>query len=195
MSFTHRVSKWSLATLLACLSAVALPSLAADPAPSAPVAGTWVLHKDQFDYYGLTSLFSCSSLEDHVKDILVHFGARKDAHVYANGCPRGTLTPSHFASVRAEFYTLQPAEDPAATGVVNAQWTALEMSPRHPFFINDGDCELVQDMKDILQKNFALRDVNYRTGCVPHELSLNGFSVTAQALKAVPQPKVSALTR
>jgi hypothetical protein len=195
MNFTHRVSKWSLATLLACLSAVALPSLAADAAPGAPVAGTWVLHKDKFDYYGLTSLFSCSSLEDHVKDILIHFGARKDARVYANGCPRGNLSPSHFANVRAEFYTLQPAEDASAAGVVNAQWTALEMSPRHPFFIGDGDCELVHDMQDLLQKNFSLRDVNYRTGCVPYELSLNGFSVTAQALKAVPQPKVSALTR
>jgi hypothetical protein len=194
MKYTNRVSKWSLATLAACLSVVGLPSLAADAAPGAPVAGTWQLHKDKFDYYGLTSLFSCSSLEDHVKDILIHFGARKDAHVYANGCPGGNLTPSHFANVRAEFYTLAPAEDASAPGVVSAQWTALEMSPRHPFFIGDGDCELVHDMKDFLSKNFSLRDVTYKTGCVPYELSMNGFSVTAEALKAVPQAKVSALS-
>lgn len=194
MNFTDRVSHWSLATLLACLSAVALPSLAADVPPAAPVAGTWVLHKDGFDYYGLTAQFSCSSLEDNVKDILIYFGARKDVHVLANGCPRDTFTPSRFASVHVEFYTLQPAEDASAPGVVNAQWTALEVSPRRPYFMGDGDCELVQDMKDFLQKNFSLRDVTYRTGCMPFQLNMDGFLVTAQVLKAVPQPKVGALT-
>ena len=192
MAYTKRVSKLTLAALALCCSAVGLPSLAADSAPpSTPVAGTWVLHEDTFFYYGLTALFSCSSIEDHVKDILVHMGARKDAVVQANGCPRGTLTPGHSANVRAKFYTLAPAEDANAPGVVSAQWAALELSPRHPFFVGDGDCELVHDMKDMLSKNFSLRDVNYRTDCVPHELSMNGFAVTGEVLKAVPPAKVS----
>jgi hypothetical protein len=193
MTYSSKVSKLSLAVAGVCMAAVGLPSLAADAAPST-VAGTWQLHKDRFDYYGLTSLYSCSSIEDHVKEILLHFGARKDARVSANGCPRGTLEPGRTASVRAEFYTLTPTDDPSAPGAVNAQWTRLELSPRHPFFIGDGDCELVKEMKDFLSKNFSLRDVQYTTGCVPHELTLNGFSVKAEALKAVPQPKVSALS-
>jgi hypothetical protein len=193
MRYTNRVFKWGLAVTAVCLSAVGFPSLAADTS-SGPVAGTWQLHKDTFDYYGLTALVSCSSIEDHVKQILLHFGARKDARVYANGCPHGTLEPGRSAFVRAEFYTLAPAEDANAPGVVSAQWTSLEMSPRHPFFIGDGDCELVKEMKDFLSKNFSLRAVQYTTGCVPHELTLNGFSVKAEALKALPQPKVSALT-
>ena len=155
---------WIIGILAASLSSISAPCLAADTSAQASVAGSWVLHKDTFDYYGLTSLFSCSSIEDHVKEILLHFGARKDLHVYAGGCPGGDLTPSHIANVRAEFYTLVPANDAGAPGVVNAQWAALEMSPRHPFFIGDGDCELVHDMKDFLSKNFSLRDVNYKTG-------------------------------
>jgi hypothetical protein len=191
MTYTNRVSKLSLAALALYCSAVGLPSLAADASSGAPVAGTWVFHEDTFFYYGLTSLYSCSSIEDKVKDILVHLGARKDAVVLANGCPRGELTPGRSANVRAKFYTLAPADNPGTAGAVSAQWAALELSPRHPFFVGDGDCELVQDMKELLSKNFSLRDVNYRTECVPHQLLLNGFAVTGEVLKAVPPAKVS----
>jgi hypothetical protein len=191
MAYTNRASKLSLAALALCCSAVGLPSLAADASSGAPVAGTWVYHEDTFFYYGLTSLYSCSSIEDKVKDILVHLGARKDAVVLANGCPRGNLTPGRSANVQAKFYTLAPAADAGTAGAVSAQWSAMELSPRHPFFVGDGDCELIQDMKDLLSKNFSLRDVNYRTECVPNQLWLNGFAVTGEVLKAVPPAKVS----
>jgi hypothetical protein len=192
MKFTVSRSSFRLAAATVCLAVMSVPSIAGD-APGT-VAGNWQAHKANFDYYGITALYTCSGLEDHVKQILIHFGARKDAVVSAMGCPGGEFTPSHTASVRAEFYTLAPAEDATVAGAVSAQWTALEMTPRHPFFMGDGDCELVKDMQDLLSKNFSLRDVKYTTGCVPHDLTLNGFSVRAQALKPVPLPKVSALT-
>ena len=49
-----------------------------------------------------------------------------------------------------------------------------------------GDCELVGELKDLISKNFSLRDLNYRTDCVPHQLTLDDFSVKAQALKPLP---------
>ncbi len=191
MACSNRICKFGLAAWALCCAAVGLPVFAAAPAPGAPIAGTWVLHEDTFSYFGLTSLFSCSSIEDHVKDILVHMGARKDAVVQAGGCPGGFSTPGRTANVRAKFYTLAPAEDANATGAVSAQWAALELSPRHPFFVGDGDCELIHDMKDLLSKNFSLRDLYYRTDCVPYELPINGFAVTGEVLKAVPPAKVS----
>jgi hypothetical protein len=194
MTYTNQASKLTLAALALYCSAVGLPSLAADPAPSAPIAGTWVRHEDTFSYYGLTALYSCSSIEDKVKDILVDLGARKDAVVLANGCPQGNFRPGRIASVRAKFYTLAPVEhgeNGNAPGVVGAQWAALELSPGHPFFVGDGDCELIQDMKDLLSKNFSLRDLKYRTDCVPFELQMNGFAVTGEVFKALPPARVS----
>jgi hypothetical protein len=47
-------------------------------------------------------------------------------------------------------------------------------------------------MKDILSKNFSLRDLNYRTDCVPHEVNLNDFSVKAEVLKPLPAAVASA---
>ncbi len=60
------------------------------------------------------------------------------------------------------------------------------MSPTHPYFMAGGDCELVHEMKDIISKNFSLRDLNYRTDCVPHQVNIDGFGIKAQALKALP---------
>jgi hypothetical protein len=195
MRYTSRVSKRALAAMAtACCFAMAIPGFAADPAPGA-VTGTWQKHKDSFYYYGLTALFSCSSIEDHVKQILLYLGARKDAHVDANGCPHGTLTPGRTANVHAEFYTLAPADDSTAPGAISAQWTPLVLNPKHPIFMGDGDCELIKAMKDFLPRNFALRDVQYTTDCVPYELTLNGFSVKAEVLKATPPVKVSRLTK
>jgi hypothetical protein len=58
--------------------------------------------------------------------------------------------------------------------------------------MGDGDCELIQEMKDFITKNFTLRDVQYRTDCVPNEVILDSFAIKAQALRALP-PKASAV--
>jgi hypothetical protein len=163
------------------------PAVAADPPSDATaIAGTWQHHTMNINYYGITSLYTCYGLEDHVKEILVHFGARKDAKVRATGCAYGPDVPSHTAWINADFYTLAPASD-GAPNTVKAYWTRREIGPKRPFFMGDGDCELVDDMKDLISKNFALKDLQYETDCVPHEINLNGFHVKADALIAVPQ--------
>jgi len=181
---TVNVSRGNLIAVIAA-AAVAAPAFAADPAPEM-VSGTWQHHQDSFHYYGLTSLFSCSSIEDDVKQILLYLGARKDLSVHATGCPGGVDRPGRTADVRAEFYTLEPAADSATPGAISAQWKPVELSPRHPYFVGDGDCELFKAMQDFVPKNFSLRDLHYVTDCVPYQLTINGFSVKAAVLQATP---------
>jgi hypothetical protein len=150
------------------------------------VAGAWQHHKVTFNYVGFTALYTCSGLEDHVRQILVHLGARKDAKVNATGCPGPIDTPSGSAWVDADFYSLAPADDAAESDLVKAHWTPLRVSPRRPQFMGAGDCELMQGMKDLITKNFTLRDVEYNTSCFPHDLSIAGFELKGQALRAVP---------
>jgi hypothetical protein len=184
----------SLWAALAVLSGVLLPSVgsrcaaaeAADSAPGELVTGAWQHHKMTFNYYGITSLYTCDGLEDHVRQILLHLGARKDVRVTATGCPGSFSTPSHSAWVNTDFYSLAPAADAGGSEKVNAHWTVLEMTPHRPDFMGDGDCELIEEMKDLITKNFTLRDVQYRTDCVPREVNLDSFAVKAQALKALP---------
>jgi hypothetical protein len=158
------------------------------------IAGSWQHHSMKINYFGITTLFSCSALEDHVKAILVHFGARKDARVLAYGC-RGPDLPSRIAFVEADFYTLAPAADSSSADIVQAYWANREIQPERPYFMDNGDCELVYQMKDMISKSFALKDLKYDTDCVPHQLNLNGYHVKANALIAVPLPKVNEAKR
>jgi hypothetical protein len=184
-------SFWGAAAAVILLSgATARSGAAPEPAVSPTgdvVSGAWQHHKVTFTYIGFTALFTCSGLEDHVRQILVHLGARKDAKVSATGCPGPIDTPSGSAWVDADFYSLAPAADPAGPNLVRARWTALQVSPRRPHFMGGGDCELMQGMKDLITKNFTLRNVEYNTSCFPHDISLAGFELKGQALRAVPE--------
>jgi hypothetical protein len=158
---------------------------AADTVPADVVSSQWQHHKVKFNYVGFTTLYTCDGLETHVRQILLHLGARKDVHVTAAGCPGPYDSPSHTAWVGADFYALAPA-DAGQPDAVQARWTALSVTPQRPSFMGEGDCELVQEMKPLITENFTLRNVDYRTDCFPREITLNGFSVTGQALRPLP---------
>jgi hypothetical protein len=159
---------------------------AADAASADIVLGAWQHHKASFNYVGFTSLYTCDALEDNVRQILRYLGARKDARASATGCVGSFHTPSRTAFVNADFYSLAPIGDAEGADAVKAGWTQFSLAPRRPDFMGEGDCELVQAMKDLITKNFSLRDLEYRTECVPNEVTLDSFAVKGQVLKTLP---------
>jgi hypothetical protein len=102
------------------------------------------------------------------------------------GCPNGPSVPGHNAIIDVDFYTLSPSSD--ANDTVRAQWTPVLVNSTHPSFMDHGDCELIAEMKDLISNNFSLRELSYRTDCVPHEVNIDDFTVKAQALKELPAP-------
>jgi hypothetical protein len=173
----------AIAALVALTGSAA--SLAGDASANEATAGTWEHHQVGFTYYGITTLYSCDGLEDNIRALLLHLGARKDAKISARGCPHGSSVPGPNAILALDFYTLVPG-DANSANAVQAQWMAITVSPTHPYFMGHGDCELIDEMKDIISKNFSWRDLNYRTDCVPHQININDFSIKAQVLKALP---------
>ena len=63
----------------------------------------------------------------------------------------------------------------------------VELTPQRPFFMGEGDCELMQGMKDLMTKNFSLRDLRYRTDCFPNAPTPDSFAINGQTLTAAPQ--------
>jgi hypothetical protein len=174
----------AFAAAAAMLGGWSWPAAAGPESPTPDVvAGDWQHHKVTMNYFGITSLYTCDGLESHVREILLYFGARKDLKVTATGCPGPFNAPSRTAWVNADFYSLAPAAAAGTPGAVNARWTALKLDSMHPSFMGEGDCELIATLKDLALKNFSLRDVAYRTDCVAHEVMVDSFSVTGQALK------------
>ena len=168
-----------------CSGAGSSAATAAEPGGQV-VSGAWQHHHVNFSYYGITALYSCDGLENNIRSLLLHLGARKDAKVSARGCPNGPSVPGKVAIVDVDFYTLSPSSD--GNDTVQAQWMPVLVSPTHPYFMSHGDCELIDEMKDLISKNFSLREVDYRTDCVPHQVNIDDFSIKAQALKELPAP-------
>ncbi|MBS0387128.1 MAG: hypothetical protein JSR15_01510 [Proteobacteria bacterium] len=176
----------SLGAAMVASAASATP--AAAPAPTASAATTlaqWHDQKLKFDYTGFTALYTCDGLEGKVRQILLSFGARSDLKVHATGCDYGSSRPSKFAWVTAEFSALAPAPDPAPADAVKAHWVKVQLAPNRPSFMGDGECELVEQIRDLLQKGFALRKTEYRTRCVPHQVSMADYSVSTEVLMPI----------
>jgi hypothetical protein len=182
----RRVTAAAIAMLSASMSGTVVAVAADTSADQPPVTGTWEHHQASFNYYGVTALYSCDGLENNIRALLLHFGARKDATVRARGCPHGTSIPGHYAIVDLDFYSLSPSTDAQGDNVVQARWLPVLVSPTHPYFMSHGDCELVDELKDILSKNFSLRELSYRTDCVPYQINVDDFGIKAHALKPLP---------
>ena len=166
----------------ACLMlATPLSSLAAAADTS---SAHWRAQKLEFTYSGFTARYSCDGIEGKVREMLLSFGARKDLKVKATGCEQGGgQVTSKMAWVATEFSSLALGPDPDSADTVNAEWTKAQLAPNRPSFMGTGECELVDAMRELLQKGFALRNVVYRADCVPKHVSIADYSVNAEVLK------------
>jgi len=158
------------------------------PAPATPAAAEethWQKVPLDFSYSGSTTLYSCGGIEDKVRLLLEALGARADARVIASGCDAGPqMHVSRFAFLRGEFHVLAPGAGATAEETVQALWQPVEIRANRPFAVGEGDCELIEQMKPVIEKAFALRDSTYKTSCVPNSVSANSFQLKAQVLKA-----------
>jgi hypothetical protein len=157
-------------------------AIAAAPTDDA-VTVTWEHRHATFNYFGTTTAYNCDALASQVGRILMYFGARKNPKVSARGCP--LERPSHDAWVDADFEVPLPSGDHDATGGVPARWNRVELNARKPAFMDSGDCELIQDLRELVLGNFHLRKLDYSTSCFPHALTLDDFSVTGEAPKVI----------
>jgi hypothetical protein len=174
----------SLTALLACVTLVMAAAAAADCAHAATVGsvqpGIWRHRHVSTAYFGVTTVFTCTTIEDAVRRVLLYFGARPDLKVKAS-CPN-LIYPVRSAVVHSDFYTLEPAP-PGAIDTVPAQWVGVQLMPQRPSFMDPGECELVDQIKGLLTKDFSLRDVRYHTICTPYDETLLDYDVQAQVLK------------
>ena len=157
-------------------------SATADPLHT---AAQWRTQKLEFTYSGFTAFYTCEGLESKVRDILLTFGARKDLKVRALGCDRAQNKPNKVAWVEAEFSSLAPATDKSAGDTVQATWAPLRLAPNRPTNMGTGECELVDEMRPMLEKGFTMRNTNYQTSCVPKQISVADYSVQTEVLRPV----------
>jgi hypothetical protein len=157
---------------LACLATLAIGADQESPGAS------WKHQQLKFDYMGFTSQYTCDGLESKVRQLLKYFGARDGVKVRATGC-FGANVPSATAWVEAEFDALVPD----SAGEVKTQWKAIRVAANRPSFMGAGECELVEGIKPLLEKGFALRNLSYTTRCLSHQVTTGGYDVHGEVLQ------------
>lgn len=170
----------ALAGAALCIAGAAGTALAAanDTQP-----GVWEHHEASTAWFGQTSHYTCTGIEETVKHVLLYLGARPDLKVTAS-CP-DPIAPVRTAVVKTDFYTLQPAS-PGAGDTINAEWVPIKMTPQQPQlapYLSSGECELVYQFKDLFTKAFSFRDLKYQASCFPHSVTLLDYRVQGQVLK------------
>src|SRR5579863_3684106 len=144
----------SIAVSLCAAMALGAGICLAAPSPSdatsdaIPQGYLWQHHAVQVNFMGYTSTYTCDGMEGKVRDILRYLGARKDITVHAQGCPRGPDSLERLIWLNIEFDALAPAPaGTATTDLVPAQWQAIQIDSQRPFFMGEGDCELLAALK------------------------------------------------
>ncbi len=179
--------------LLSALIFSSAAAIAAGPgSPSTPTAtstsATWSPRKLNFTYQGFTASYSCDGLQDEMKAILQRLGASKDLIVKSRGCTR-FQGPESFPGVEATFSVLEPAEgaDPGAANSQNvaAHWDKVTLDSDTPGRSNDGQCELIEQVKKYVLPLFKTRNLTYSSDCFPHADSLSGARLSVEVLRPV----------
>lgn len=193
----------SMRSILLTLAAVAvMPAALAEPGPTASgtaESGTWRSQKIELVYMGFTSQYSCDGLQSKLELLLRQLGAQPGFKVIAYGCP-DFGRPSRFPRATLEFSTLQPGDAAQASvapssappqAPVDGAWRTVELSPHHPFELQDGDCELMEQFRDKVLPLFATRGLQVRTTCIPHQDTGGPFDLQLQVFAPLPAPKPS----
>ena len=190
----QRSARILTSAIISGICAAALPVASATndgPAGGSVVAGTWSTATQVFTTMDHLAL-QLRRIGNQYPRTAATYGRAQGSHRAGLRMPWRVQRAGPHAIVEVDFYSLTPTADANAAHSVPAHWTPVTVSANHPNFIGHGDCELIHEMKDILSKNFSLRDLNYRTDCMPYQMNTKDFSVKAEILQPLPATVASA---
>ena len=189
---TSRILLCIAAGIVCFGSASAAPDGAVVAESPPPELGIWAEQTYSFVHLGFTATYSCDGLADKLTYLLRAAGARADIQARALGCGGGFGRPSKFARVDLKFYTLQPPATgqprEAATVPVPGTWRAVSFSPRSPRDLDHGDCELVEEFRNVLLPKFATRAIADGLHCLPNSISPGDLRFSFESFTALPAP-------
>jgi hypothetical protein len=211
----RRTKTHALALLLAaCAASATLAARAAEPpaATPAPVSAVWVEHEVGFIYLGVGTYYTCAGLSGKVEDLLRRLGAREDSRV-RQGCVDGgvvDLVPSvritAFMPAEATPERLAPRADTAKDELVArvqgkpngvdavpvpfpAAWQTVAIDGHRDRRIDDGDCELLQQLYARVLTKMGVRMLpDSRLNCSPRMSQRGAVRLRLQSLQKLPEP-------
>jgi hypothetical protein len=193
-------------------------SVAVASETAAPVVqAVWKLQTFDFHYQSFTTFYSCSSLSEKVRRILVELGGDEQTKVRVSGCEAGSsialmpLVRVTMASpveatpeALAELQKTRPVRELAARVRndrsknvdlnahvdIDAQFPALWKRvslSRGALGLSPGDCELIEQIERKVLPKLAVRVVASDMRCMPNQLSMGQPKLEVDALADLPK--------
>ena len=202
-----------VASLSLALPAVVAAQSTAPGEPAATVSAVWVERELTFTYMPLTSYYSCDGLRDKVRWILAELGAKPGFKVVSRGCIEvqgpevfpgvkivaafpAAATPELLAQLASEASKRQLAAratgKPEPVAEATAQFAArvrrveFKSGGSSADDLQDGDCELMEQLRDRAFGPLGVTVVEDRIHCVPRQVSIGAVRMTVEVLEAVP---------
>jgi hypothetical protein len=185
-----QIAALTAVVLLACAAVRAQPQ-AESSAGAGTVSAVWAPKQLNFNYRGITAIYSCDGLQEKMRSILLKLGARADLQVRSYGCTR-LSGPDLLAGVIIRMNVLQPAVGQAGQAMP-AHWERVNLltdyDNRDPVDAS-GDCDLINEIRHQVLPLFATRNVDYAATCELHHLVPGGTRLKAEVL--VPDQRATA---
>jgi len=207
---------WRVMTALGLMAAAAAAGAAENqPDPNAPtVPALWKEQEINFYYQSFTTFYSCNSLEDKVKGLLIQLGADPKLKVHSSGCEGGNtiarmptvriklsslvvVTPEVLADLeknrsKRELTARVRGERPKGTEAADqfpAYWKRVSLGrERGKVELQPGDCDLIDQLKRKVIPRLAVRIVKEDIRCSPNQLTLGQPRLDVDVLTKVPEP-------
>jgi hypothetical protein len=150
------------------------------------VPAVWADKELTFVYQGFTTKYSCDGLRDKMRGVLLDLGAeKKSLKVLQLGCSSPAGRPDPFPGVRVKMRVLQPAGNSTddKEPPVPAHWQLLDLKFRDSFTMDSGECELMEQIRQKVLPQFSVRNVEFKSTCIPHQASPTRPILKSEVLK------------
>jgi hypothetical protein len=198
-----------LALVLFASAAAQAQESVADVDDSTVVNAVWIEKDVQLHYMAFTSFYSCDGLRGQVRSILKELGARPGFKVTARNCINLTgpewspivrivaafpveATPEVLAALESDaskrelVARVQGKSATEATAQFPARPKRVEFRSGGMSFLRDGDCELMEQMRDRVFGPLGVKVIDSSVHCVPRQVSLGSIRMTVDVLEPLP---------
>ena len=170
----------SAVMLLALLCVFELPQTIANE----QIEAQWKVYQIHFRYTGFAAHYTCDGIEYKLKRLVELLGARDDVRI-ENSC-FGTGNIERFHRVLLAFALPVPADKTELDNeIIPAQWQEIEISGRRERYIDEGDCELVEQFYRQVIPKLGFKKIKNRLRCIPGRRDFNALNLRLTGLKAM----------
>lgn len=178
-------------------------------APVQEVSAVWKTQEISFFFQSFTTFYSCRSLEDRVRQLLIELGVDPGLTVRTTSCFNNEIarlphvkisvtspveaTPEALAELEKTRSTRELTARVRGERMVEptaqfpAHWKPVSLS-RGSFRLEPGDCELVDQLKRHVLPKLSIRIVKDNMACTPGQNSMGQPRLEVEALTAMPKP-------